>query len=52
MAGPDIDTEDGQSALASKLDADFSGLAQSKGISLRKQAELGKIAILSMGILP
>ena len=45
---PDINTEAGQKVLAAKLDADFSGLVQSKGIGLKRQAELGNLGILSI----
>ena len=48
MARPDINTEEGQKILAARLDADFSGLAQTKGIPLKRQAELAQLSILAI----
>ena len=48
MAGSDINTEEGQRELAAKLDSDSSGLVQSKGIGLKRQAQLGNLAVLSI----
>ncbi|CAE7764855.1 DNAJC17, partial [Symbiodinium necroappetens] len=48
MARPDINTEAGQKILAAQLDADFSGLAQAKGIPLKRQAELAQLSILAI----